>query len=121
MFRPSEAGQMTTPCKLQTPVAGSSYGVNTKTWKDVDGVIMANFKSFGGTEKIVNGILTVEDTAQFVCFYRPEIKAGCRMVILDGNENTKNPTAYEILGKPENIENRNQFLKFKGICRGGGA
>lgn len=121
MFRPSEAAQMTTPCKLQQPVKATSYGVSHKTWQDVDGVIMANFKSFGGTETVVNGVITVEDTGQFVCFYRPDIKAGCRIVILDGNEDTDNPTAYEILGKPENIEMRNQFLKFKGLCRGGGA
>lgn len=121
MFRPNEAAQMTTPCKLQRPVNVTSYGVNTKTWEDVDGVIMANFKTFGGTEREVNGVIVWEDTAQFTCFYRPDIKAGCRLVILDGNENTENAAAYEIQGKPENIENRNQFLKFKGICRGGGA
>ena len=121
MYRPTEAGQMTTPCKLQRPVNKNSYGVNTKTWEDVAGVIMANFKSFGGTEREVNGVIVWEDTGQFVCFYRPDITAGCRLVILDGNENTPNPSAYEIQGKPENIELRNQFLKFKGLCRGGGA
>ena len=121
MFRPNGAAQMTTPCKLQRPVHVNTYGVNKKTWEDVDGVIMANFKSYGGTEKNINGVLSIEDTGEFTCFYRPDITAGCRMVILDGNENTENPTAYEILGKPENIELRNQFLKFKGVCNGGGA
>lgn len=113
MFRPSEAAQMTTPLRLQRPVTATSYGVNKKTWENVDGVIMANFKTFGGTEKTDNGILSVEDTAQVVCWYRPDIQGNCRLVLLDGSEDTDNAKCYEILGDPENIEQRNMFLKFK--------
>ena len=115
MYRPSEAAQMTTPLRLQTPGTVSSYGVNKKTWEDVDGVIMANFKTFGGTEKTDNGVLSVEDTAQIVCWYRPDIRSDCRIVrATDG-------AAFEILGEPENIEQRNQFLKFKVRRIKGGA
>ena len=121
MFRPNEAAQMTTPLRLQQPENGESYGVHTKTWKNVNGVIMANFKTFGGTEKNDNGVLSVEDTAQVVCWYRPDIRGNCRVVLLDGNEDTENPTAYEILGEPENIEMRNMFLKFKVRRVKGGA
>lgn len=113
MFRPSEAAQMTTPCKLQQPATVTSYGSSKKVWQDIDGVIWANFKTFGGTEKTDNGVLSVEDTAQVVCWYRPDIKGDCRIVLLDGTENTDNPKCYEILGEPENIEMRNMFLKFK--------
>ena len=113
MFRPSEAAQMVTSLRLQRPVYAVAYGVNKKTWETVSGVIMANFKTFGGTEKTDNGILTVEDTAQVVCWYRPDIKGNCRVVLLDGNEDTDNAKCYEILGEPENIEQRNMFLKFK--------
>lgn len=121
MFRPSEAGQMTTALRLQAPVTATSYGVNKKTFENVDGVIMANFKTFGGTEKTDNNILSVEDTAQIVCFYRPDITSGCRIVLLDGTEDTANAKCYEILGTPENIEMRNQFLKFKVRRIKGGA
>ena len=121
MFRPSEATQMTTPLQLQQPLKGTSYGVNTKAYKNIDGVIMANFKTYGGTEKTDNGILSVEDTAQVVCWYRPDIKGDCRIVLLDGNENTVNAKCYEILGEPENIEMRNMFLKFKVRRVKGGA
>ena len=107
MFRPSEAAQMTTPLQLQQPVTKTSYGVNTKTYENIKGVIMANLKTFGGTEKNDNGIITVEDTAQIVCRYRPDIKSGCRIVLLQTG------AVYEILGVPENIEMRNMFLKFK--------
>ena len=121
MFRPSEAAQMVTPLRLQRPVFGVSYGVNTKTWETVNGVIMANFKTFGGTERNDNGILTVEDTAQIVCWFRPDITSGCRIVLLDGTEDSDNSKCYEILGEPENIELRNMFLKFKVRRVKGGA
>lgn len=121
MFRPSEAAQMTTPLRLQQPVTAFSYGVNTKTYENTKGVIMANFKTFGGTERNDNGIITVEDTAQIVCRYRPDIKSGCRVVLLDGTQNSTAAKCYEILGEPENIEMRNMFLKFKVRRVKGGA
>lgn len=121
MYRPSEAAQMTTPMRLQTPETVESYGVNRKAWTDVDGVLWVNFKTYGGTEKTDNNILSVEDTANIVCWYRPDIKSDCRLVLLDGTEDTENAKCYEILGEPENIEMRNQFLKFKVRRIKGGA
>lgn len=121
MFRPNEAAQMTTPLRLQQPVTAVSYGVSKKTYKNIDGVIWANFKTFGGTEKNDNGIITVEDTAQIVCWFRPDITSGCRVVLLDGAENTDGAKCYEVLGEPENIEQRNMFLKFKVRRVKGGA
>lgn len=121
MYRPAEAAQMVTPFKLQQPVNAVSYGVNTKGWQDVNGVIKANFKTFGGTEKNDNGVLSIEDTAQIVCWFRPDIKSGCRLVLLDGTENSANAKCYEVLGEPENIEMRNMFLKFKVRRIKGGA
>lgn len=107
MYRPNEAAQMTTPMRLQVPVITSSYGVKEKSWEDAMGVIMANFKTFGGTEITSNETLVIEDTAQVVCWYRPDIKGGCRVVLLESG------ATYEIVGNPEDIEARHQFLKFK--------
>lgn len=121
MYRPSEAAQMTTPFRLQMPTVTTLYGVSKKVWTDAEGVIMANFKTYGGTEKTDNNMLSVEDTANIVCWYRPDIKSNCRIVLLDGSEGTTNAKAFEILGEPENIEMRNQFLKFKVRRIKGGA
>lgn len=123
MFRPTEAGQMTTPLQLQQPKTATSYGVNVKTYENIKGVVMANFKTFGGTEKNDNGIITVEETAQVVCRYRPDIKSDTRIILLPAGINEKGePNAvYEILGDPENIEMRNMFLKFKVRRVKGGA
>lgn len=115
MYRPIEAAQMTTATRLQTPTGGKTLGVGTKTYADVAGVVMVNWKSFGGTETTSNGVLSVEDTAQIVCWYRPDIRANCRLQRLSDG------AFYEIIGEPENIEMRNQFLKFKVRRVKGGA
>ena len=114
MYRPSEAAQMTTATRLQTPTSGKVLGVSKKTYTDIYGVVMVNWKSYGGTETNNNGVLSVEDTAQIVCWYRPDIRSDCRLVRLSDN------AVYEIVGEPENIEMRNQFLKFKVRRVGGG-
>jgi head-tail adaptor len=106
---------MTTVMRLQQPTIDTRYGVSTKVWQDTRLVIRANFKSYGGTERIVNDVLTVEDTAQIVCWFHPDIKGDCRLVRLTDN------AVFEILGEPENIEMRNQFLKFKVRRVKGGA
>lgn len=106
---------MTTPFNLQVPTTSKSYGVEVKSYVTVEGVIMANFKGYGGTDKISNDVLVVEDTATVVCWFRPDIKRSGRLVRLTDN------AIFEILGEPENIEMRNQFLKFKVRRVGGGA
>lgn len=115
MYRPSEAAQMTTATRLQTPTRDKTLGVSVKTYADVSGVVMVNWKSYGGTESVNNGVLSVEDTAQVVCWYRPDIRSDCRLVRLSDG------AVYEIIGEPENIEMRNQFLKFKVRRVKGGA
>lgn len=106
MFRPSAANQMTTAMRLQTPKTTNVLGVAKQTYEDGD-IIMCNFKTFGGTESISNDILSVIDTAEIVCWFRPDIKSNCRLKRLTDN------AIFEILGEPENLELRNQILKFK--------
>ncbi len=115
MYRPSETAQMTTVMRLQLPTMASAYGVSTKVWEDTSLLVRCNFKSYGGTERIINDVLTVEDTAQIVCWFHPDIKSECRLVRLSDN------AVFEILGTPENIEMRNQFLKIKVRRVKGGA
>ena len=106
MFRPASANQMTTPMKLQVPTTTTIMGVAKKTYADGD-VIMCNFKTYGGTESVSNDILSVIDTAQITCWYRPDIKSDCRLKRLSDG------VVFEILGEPENLEQRNQILYFK--------
>lgn len=114
-YRPKEASQMRTPFSLQVPRITSYLGVNEKSWQTTSGVILANFKTYGGTERTVNDLLVVEDTAVVVCYYRPDIKSDCRLIRLTDN------AVFEIIGEPENIDQYGQFLKFKVRRVKGGA
>lgn len=114
MFKPVAAAQMTTPCMLQVPTQSNVLGVVTKTY--ADGLqFNCNWKSYGGTENVSNGVLTIEDTATLVCWYDPQITASSRIKRLtDG-------ALYEVIGEPENIEQRNMLLQFKVRRVKGGA
>lgn len=106
MYRPASAAQMTTAMRLQVPTATTSMGVARKQYTDGD-VIMCNFKTYGGTESVSNDVLSVIDTAQITCWYRPDIQSDCRLKRLSDG------AVFEILGEPENLEQRNQILYFK--------
>lgn len=114
MYRPASAAQMTTAMRLQVPTSKTVYGVAQKTYTDSD-VIMCNFKTYGGTEAVSNDVLSVIDTAQITCWYRPDIKSNCRLKRLSDG------AVFEILGEPENLEMRNQILYFKVRRVKGGA
>ena len=107
MYRPTEAAQMTTAMRLQVPTSKRVNGIPKKEFTDVPEIVFVNFKTFGGTERLNNDVYIVEDTAQIVCWYRPDIKADCRLVRLSDG------AVYDIIGEPENLEMRNMFLKFK--------
>lgn len=116
------------PLVLLIPTIKNISGVNKKTYPTMEqalskldnfgnaiNLFFGSFKSYGGTEKNVNGVYSIEDTANIETWYRPDIKADCRVVVADtGN-------VYDILGEPENINMRNQFLKFKVRRVKGGA
>ena len=110
----------TIPLVLLVPTYTSSYGVDNKTFPtiqealgvlDEDGnpvnLFYGSFKTYGGTERVINDIYSVEDTASVETWYRPDIQSNCGIgVIATGG-------VYEVLGEPENVNMRNQFLKFK--------
>lgn len=114
-YRPSLP--FSVPLVLLIPTYTTVSGVKKKAFPTVENGIQffGTFKTYGGTERDVNGLLSVEDTANIETWYRPEIKSGCRVALAGTN------TVYEILGEPENIDLRNQFLKFKVTRVKGGA
>lgn len=85
-----------------TKVLGSD-----KTIEEKIGEVFANFKTYGGTEREVNGKYVIEDTAIITTDYRPDIQSDCLLVrVADGAK-------FEILNEPEDIEFRHIALKFK--------
>ena len=104
-----------TAIELLAPTYTSKKGVQVKTFPDSGTRLNCSFKTYGGDEKNVNGVYTIIDTASIETWYRPDITSECRIKLLPTGQ------VYEILGKPENIEMRNQFLKFKVRAVEGGA
>ena len=106
-----------TPLVLLKPTYTQVNGVKTKVLPEIaDGVmIYGTFKTYGGTEKIIDGIYSMTDTAVVETWYRPDITSDCIIALADTG------AKFEILNEPENIERRNQFLKFKVQRVKGGA
>lgn len=89
------------------------YSKPTEVTEDMN--IFGSFRTFGGTETNVNGVYTIINTAVIETWYRPDIKADCRIYIPDLN------ATYDIIQPPEDIERRHQYLKFKVQKVGGEA
>lgn len=93
---------------LLTPIYETVNGVKTKKYDENAGITFnGSFQTYGGTETTVNGVYSVEDTANITTWYMPEIKSNCRIKVLATD------AKYDIVGEPENINLRNQFLNFK--------
>lgn len=104
--------------KLLAPTATNVRGARVNEYPkpdDVTGVFFGSFRTFGGTERIYNDVYAIEDTATIDTWYDPAIKADCRIYVCQTGK------TYEIMGTPENIEMRNQFLAIKVRAIGGGA
>ena len=101
-----------TAVTLLKPIIKDVRGVDVKTYEEV-GIIHCSFKTYGGTENISNDLLVVEDTATVITWFRPDITSNS--VIRLGDKN------YEVIGEPENLDMRNQYLKFKVRAVKGGA
>lgn len=102
---------------LLKPVYENVLGVQKKTFPSIsdEKLFYGSFKTFGGTERDVNGAYSLENTAAIDCWYQPDITSDCHIVVCStGME-------YEIIGEPENINMQNQYMKFKVIGVKGGA
>lgn len=111
------AGPLNVALKLLIPTYSSSYGVQKKTFPTMENGLDFNgsFRTFGGTEKTIDGLLSVENTAVVETWYRPDIASNCRIGVPETGK------VFEILGEPENIGMRNQYLRIKLIEVKGGA
>ena len=110
-YRPSEPFNV--PMFVFIPVVITVKGSSKKTYPISGELIYCSFRTFGGTETTSNGVLTIEDTAVVETWFRPDIKSDCILEDVNG-------IRYEILGTPENINMRNQILRFKiRVVKGG--
>lgn len=110
MYRPRSP--FSTVAELYGCTTERVLGVETKVHTKIDD-IFCSFKTYGGTETTSNGITVVSDTAEVETWYRPDITSSSVIKL--------NNKTYEVIGEPENIEMRNQFMKFKVQAVRGGA
>ena len=97
------------PMKLLKPVTKRVQGAVKKTFTEPEesDLFYGSFRTFGGTENTSNDVYTIVDTATIDTWFRPDIKADCRIYLCETSE------IYEVIGSPENINMRNQYLRFK--------
>ncbi|MBR5835580.1 MAG: hypothetical protein IKY66_05385 [Bacteroidales bacterium] len=104
MYRPS--GLFNVPAMILKGQYVKVNGVKTKEFADGE-VIFVSAKSYGGTERIINDQVIVEDTIEIETWYRPDITS------IDGLRLLDDASEWEIVNHPEDIERRHQWLKFK--------
>ena len=104
-----------TAIELYIPTYSTVKGQRVKTYPAQGIPLNCSFKTYGGTESVVNGVLSVIDTAIIETWYRPDIQTQCRIKVLQTGG------MYEVITPPENIDMRNQFLKFRVQAVKGGA
>lgn len=99
------------PFTIYNATKTTDKGVAVKTWIAEDGTYMGSFRTFGGTEAVKDGIYSVINTATLETWFTPLITASSRIVLVETGE------TYEVVGTPEDIERRHQFMlvKLKGV------
>lgn len=95
------------PMKILVPTWRVINGVRKKEYPKDGDIIFGSFRTFGGTETFINGVYSNKRTAIVETLYRPDITSDCAILLADTGE------IYEIIGEPEDIEMRHQYLKFK--------
>lgn len=104
-FKPSFP--YSTAIELLIPTYKKIKGVTKPIFPEKGIPLNCSFKSYGGTETTNNGVYSVEDTANVETWYRPDIKSDCRIRVMQTGD------VFEIINRPENINMRNQFCRFK--------
>lgn len=85
-YKPS--APFSVPFKIGTPTNETLKGVPTKTYTESEPVYFGNLRTFLGTESVKDGLYSVIDTATLETWYTPELKADCRVHLLESDEFT---------------------------------
>lgn len=103
--------------KLLVPTSERVKGAVKKTYSkpEESELFFGSFRTFGGVENVQDGVYTLVNTATIDTWYRPDIKADCRIYICETEQE------YEITGDPEDISMRHQYLQIKVRKVGGKA
>ena len=103
----------TVPMRILIPTTTRVQGVAQKTFTE-GGTFFGSFRTFGGSEREINDVIRIDATGTVDTWYRPDIKADCRIKLLETGQ------VYDIISEPEDIDMRHQYLQFK-LRKVGGA
>lgn len=108
MWKP-DVQQFTTSIGVKKRVETTVNGAPKVSYETAEPATdFCNWKSRGGTENTQSGTLVVEDTATITMWYRPDINQKDRLLLHNNPE-----LAYDVVGPPENVEQRNMYLILK--------
>ena len=98
-----------TAIRLMIPTIRAVKGNREKVYPDPETapVIYGCFRTFGGTDTTENDVYTVISTGYIDTWYRPDITADVRFLIIETGE------IYEVLGRPEDIQMRHQHMRIR--------
>ena len=115
-FKPNK---FTTPMTLHIPEYQNVAGKRKKIYSPHSELppLMCSFKTYGGTDRVVDGVLAVTDTGLVQTWYEPAIKSDCALGFAEEPE----ADLYEIIGEVEDIERRHQYMQFRVTRVRGGA
>lgn len=95
------------------------FTLMTPTYKRVNGVqqveyapaendpyIFCSVRSYGGTERTINGVWSIKDTLTIQTYYRPDITSDSALM-------DENGAMWRMLNTPENIDMANKHMTFK--------
>lgn len=108
------------PMKVLIPTYSTVKGTRQQSFADPvtlsdDYLFYGSFRSFVGSITTENDLSVTLNTAYVETWYRPDIKSNCRIYLCDSGD------VYEVVGDPENIELRHQYLKIRVQKIGGAA
>lgn len=102
MFKPCKLSEMVTPATHQKPTYKTVHGREQKTFANAPRPsLRGKFKQKSTGEITANGLYVVSKKATFQTWYKSDLESGDRLII--------NGVAYEIKGKPENVEGRGRY------------
>ena len=102
MFKPCRASEMVTPAIHQKPTYSTVHGREEKGYINARRPnIRGKFKQKGTSEINANGVTVINETTTFSTWFKSDLEGGDRLII--------NGVAYEIKGKPENVEGRGRY------------
>lgn len=103
MYKPCRVSEMVTPAIHQKPTYTTIYGRQKKTFANAPRPnIRGKLKSPAPSSDVLeNGLSVVNKKPTFQTWYKSDLEGGDRLII--------NGIAYEIKGKPENVEGRGRY------------